>query len=64
MPAAVSTTKGGIEVFIVDEVKRADVGEVIDYLVKLLVEFRNIEGFRYQIRTLSTLKEAMAYIGK
>jgi hypothetical protein len=24
----------------------------------------DIEGFRYQIRTLSTLKEAMAYIGK
>ena len=64
VPAAVATTKGGIEVFIVDEVKRAYVGEVIDYLVKFLVEFRDIEGFRYQIRTLSTLKEAMAYIGK
>jgi hypothetical protein len=34
VPAAVAITKGGIEVFIVDEVNRADVGEAIDYLVK------------------------------
>jgi hypothetical protein len=64
VPAAVATTKEGIEVFIVDEVKRDDVGKANDYLAKFLVAFRDIEGFNYQIRSLSTLSEAMAYIGK
>lgn len=64
VPAAVATTKKGIEVFIVDEVKREDVGKANDYLAKFLVEFRDIEGFNYQIRSLSTLSEAMKYIGK
>jgi hypothetical protein len=64
VPAAVTTTKEGIEVFIVDEVKREDVGAAFDYLAKFLIEFRNIEGFNYQIRNLSTLNEAMKYIGK
>ena len=39
-------------------------GEALDYGAKFLVEFRDIEGFRYQIRTFSTVTEAMAYIGK
>ena len=64
VPAAVTSTKEGIEVFIVDEVKREDVGEVLDYAAKFLVEFRDIEGFRYHIRNFSTLSEAMEYIGK
>ena len=63
VPAAVTTTKEGIEVFVVDEVKREDLGAALDYASKFLVEFRDIEGFRYQVKTASTLKEAMAYIG-
>ncbi len=64
VPAAVAATKEGIEVFVVDEVKREDMGEALDYAAKFLVEFRDIEGFRYHIRTFSTVTEAMAYIGK
>jgi len=64
VPAAVSSTKEGIEVFVVDEVKREDLGDAVDYGSKFLVEFRDIEGFRYQIRTFSTVTEAMKYIGK
>ncbi|MFW9882008.1 MAG: hypothetical protein ACFFG0_53775 [Candidatus Thorarchaeota archaeon] len=64
VPAAVAATKEGIEVIIVDEVKRENVGEALDYMAKFLIEFRDIEGFRYHIRTFSTLNEAMAYIGK
>jgi hypothetical protein len=48
---------------VVDEVKRDNQGEAIDYLSKFLVEFRDIEGFRYKIHSWSTLNEAMAYIG-
>ena len=64
VPAAVAATKEGIEAFVVDEVKREDMGEALDYGAKFLVEFQDIEGFRYQIRTFSTVTEAMAYIGK
>lgn len=64
IPAAIASTKEGIEGFVVDEVKREDVGEALDYGAKFLVEFHDIEGFRYHIRTFSTLNEAMEYIGK
>ncbi|MFX1303584.1 MAG: hypothetical protein ACFFBV_12730 [Promethearchaeota archaeon] len=64
VPAAVAATKEGIEVFVVDEVKREDMGEALDYGARFLVEFQDIEGLRYQIRTFSTLTEAMAYIGR
>lgn len=64
IPAAVSSTKEGLEVFLVDEVKRENVGEAMDYAAKFLVEFFDIEDFRYQIRVYNTLNEAMAYIGK
>ncbi len=64
VPAAVSSTKEGLEVFLVDEVKREAVGEALDYISKFLVAFFDIEDFRYQIRVYNTLNEAMAYIGK
>ncbi len=64
VPAAVSSTKEGLEVFLVDEVKQEDVGEALDYAGKFLVEFFDIEGFRYQIKVYNTLNEAMRYIGK
>jgi len=63
VPAAVTSTEKGIEVMVVDEVKRENQGEVIDYLAKFLIEFRDIDGFRYYIHSWSTLNEAMAYIG-
>jgi hypothetical protein len=63
IPAAVTASEKGFEVMVVDEVKREHQGEAIDYLSKFLVEFRDIEGLRYQINSWSTLNEAMAYIG-
>ncbi len=63
VPVAVSSTKEGIEVMVVDEVKREDIGEALDYASQFLTEFRDIEGFRYQVRTFSTVGEAMGYIG-
>jgi len=63
VPVAVSSTKEGIEVMVVDDVKREDIGEAIDYNSQFLVEFRDIEGFRYHVRTFSTVGEAMGYIG-
>ncbi len=64
VPAAVSSTKEGIEVFIVDEVKREDLGDVLDYAGKFMVEFYEIEGFRYEINVYSTISEALKNIIK
>ena len=63
IPAAVTSSEKGIEVMMVDEVKTENQGEAINYLAKFLIEFRDIEGFRYSIHSWSTLNEAMGYIG-
>jgi len=63
VPVAVASTKEGIEVMVVDDVKREDIGEVVDYNSQFLVEFRDIEGFRYHVNIFSTVGEAMGYIG-
>lgn len=64
IPAAIASDKEGVEVMAIDEVKRNDLGEALEYLGKFLVEFRNIEGLRYQVRIFNTLNEAMSLIGK
>ena len=63
VPAAVAATKEGIEAMVVDEVKREDLGEALEYIGKFLVEFRDIEGLRHQVRIFGTASEAMSYIG-
>ncbi|MFX0043679.1 MAG: hypothetical protein ACFE8L_12275 [Candidatus Hodarchaeota archaeon] len=64
IPAAIASDKEGIEVMAIDEVKRNDLGEALEYIGKFLVEFRNIEGLRYHSRVFNTLSEAMSLIGK
>jgi hypothetical protein len=64
IPAAIASDKEGVEVMAIDEVKRSDLGEALEYVGKFLVEFRNIEGLRYQAKVFNTLNEAMSLIGK
>ncbi|MFX1452131.1 MAG: hypothetical protein ACFFCM_14945 [Promethearchaeota archaeon] len=64
IPAAITSDKKGVETMVIDEVKRKDLGEALDYIGKFVVEFRNIEGLRYQVKTVNTLNEAMALVGK
>ncbi len=63
VPASVSSDREGIEVMVIDEVKREDLGEALDYASKFIVEFWDIEGFRYQIKVSTALQDAMKYIG-
>jgi len=63
VPAAISSTKEGIEIMVVDEVKTEDLGEALVYATKFLVEFRDIEGFRYHIKAYNTVSEALSYVG-
>lgn len=48
IPAAITSDKECVEVLVIDEVKRKDLGEGMEYAGKLIVEYRNIEGLRYQ----------------
>jgi hypothetical protein len=64
IPAAITADKKGVQSMVIDEVKRKDLGEALEYLGKFVVEFRNIEGLTYQIKTANTLSEAMRLVGK
>jgi hypothetical protein len=61
--AAVTSTREGIEVLSVDEVKRQRIGDALERSVVFMTEFRRIRGFNYEIRTWSRVEEALARIG-
>jgi len=63
VPAASTSFQNGIKVLNVDEVKQEDLGDVMDYAGKFMVEFYEIEGFRYEINVYSTISEALKNIG-
>ncbi len=63
VPAASTSFKNGIQVLNVDEVKQEDLGAVMDYIGKFMVEFYEIEGFRYETKVYSTISEALKNIG-
>ena len=63
VPAAVSTTKKGIEVISIDEVEGQKVGEAINRETLFMAEYRNINGFRYETKIWATVDEAMKSIG-
>ena len=63
VPAASASTKEGIEVVNVDEVKKEDLWEASNYLSKFMLEFRDIEGTRYHIRQFATIAEGLKMIG-
>ena len=63
VPAASTSSQNGIQVLNVDEVKQEDLGAVMDYAVKFMVEFIEIEGFRYEIKVYSTVSESLQAIG-
>jgi hypothetical protein len=63
VPAAVGSTKEGLEALLISEVERQKVGDALERETIFMVEFRNIEGFNYEIKTWSTAAEALQRIG-
>jgi hypothetical protein len=63
VPAAVSATKKGIEVISIDEVEPQKLGDALEREALFMVEYRNINGFRYETKIWATLEEAMKSIG-
>jgi len=63
VPVAVGAARDGFETLNISEVERGKLGDALDRAVNFMVEFRNIEGFNYEIKTWSTAEEALERIG-
>ncbi len=63
VPAAVSTTKDGIETISIDEVESQKLSDTLEHDALFMAEYRNIKGFRYETKVWSTVEEAMKQIG-
>ena len=63
VPVGVSSCKDGIEVISIGDVKKGKYDEAMNLVLRRMVMFHGIEGYRYEIKTLSTLEEAMPLIG-
>jgi hypothetical protein len=63
VPAAVKSSQEGLESIMIDEVERAKVGDAYKRAISMMIEFRNIEGFRYEVKIWSTVVEALDVMG-
>ena len=63
IPAAVTSSKDGLETLTIDEVERPKVGEALNRDALIMAEFRNIEGFNYEIKSWAKVEEALESIG-
>ena len=63
VPVAVTSTKKGLQTLSVSEVENDKIGAAIDRAARMMLEFRNIEGFSYEIKVWSKVEEALDMIG-
>jgi hypothetical protein len=63
VPAAVTASKNGLETLTIDEADRQKVGDALNRDGRIMAEFRNIEGFNYEIKSWATVEEALESIG-
>ena len=63
VPAAVKTTKEGINVFIVGEIKQGKFEEAFKLASNRLAMFNDIEGFESSLDVYMTLEEGLATLG-
>ena len=59
----VSSGKDGVEVISIGNVRKGKYDEAMNIVLRRMVMFHGIEGYRYEIKTLSTPEEAMPLIG-
>jgi hypothetical protein len=60
---AVYSNENGICTITIDEVKTGKLEEALNHYTRLMIEFRNIVGFRYEIKSLLSVNEALPLIG-
>jgi hypothetical protein len=61
---AVRGEKDGLRVLSAHLISPGKYEEAMSYLMKFITEFFNIEGYSYEIKTWSTIEEAMTAIGQ
>ena len=64
IPLAVKTSKKGVEVIGISEVKPGKLQELIDRTFRALIEFNSIDGFEYSVEVYSTAAEALGRYGQ
>jgi hypothetical protein len=63
VPVAVRVTLQGIKVITVTEIKKGKLEDAMTFITNRLAMFMNIPGYRYSIKTLMNLEEALKSIG-
>ena len=63
VPAAVTTTKQGVKVINVSEIKEGKLEEALTYSGNQMAMFHDIVGFEYATRVYSLVTEALAWLG-
>ena len=63
VPVAVSSSKNGLETLTIAQVERQKVGDALNRDARIMAEFRNIEGFNYEIKSWAKVEEALESIG-
>lgn len=63
VPVGVSADKDGINVIAITEVRKGKYEEALNRTARRMVMFFGIEGYRYEIKSLLTLEEAMPMLG-
>ena len=63
IPVAVTVSKDGLETLMVVEVEIPKAGDALEWAKRFMIEFRNIEGFNYEVKTWSTAEEGLARMG-
>ena len=63
VPVAVRNVKDGIRNVSIYEAKKDKFEALMAHMVKLMLEFGKVEGYKYEIETLMSGNEAMPLIG-
>jgi hypothetical protein len=63
VPAAVTTSQKGRQVISINEVEKEKVGDAIEDAERRMFEFRNIEGFTFEIKIWLKVEEALKLAG-
>ena len=63
VPVATTVSKDGMQSITVVEVEKQKVGDALEWAKRFMIEFRNIEGYNYEVKTWSTAEEGLARMG-
>ena len=63
LPGSGRGSKDGVEVFTIIDVNKGKMEEAMIRAGKLAHEYRQIPGFRYEFKTLTSAEEAMEIMG-